>query len=1709
MARGRGGKRTRSATRDEEEEYYDVGDPHLQETKTLIRRMTLAEFNLFRRNSEVNQNNIEQIYIDYNNAVAETINDNGDERHLQMLLEHKNAVDRMFSYIKNLEAIKHHMDEFDAGKLSTHGFEDLKNMIKQIRNIQQEFPSVTNRHQPIIGKYNHIETVINQINAERSTRRPQSPPRVSTPIIELLSNSGNNTDQPNQFPPLWTNHIRWNPRPGAVRIQPKQIHKFSGDPIDYHKFREDIEHYIINNPEIDGAKNKLKEIQDLLPLNHRYLLNRIDRSNPKMEDIIQTLDRHYGGRHQIIPALTRKIQGAPFLSTRPQLKDYEGLLEVVISVVDTLKLTNLTSEDFHLATYVMYKIDEIHHQHIGNEYELNLNDIEEYLRRGLTRKQALTARMDTNPYIMRDRQRNATTRRPNNIMINTNASTCLFRDGEHQTEDCKLTSDERRQFLISNRLCFKCGLEGHNSRECTTTVRCRGCNRNHATYLCYQRSNQQRRTESVNATSPSPSTSTTSHTQSTSQPSLLTQNGRSIHKTLTTVINGRAVRVVFDEGASSSFISTELANEWKLNRYRAEPICMDTLSINKPTMTGHVMVKIEMQTWDGNRKKLEFRLNDKINKLHFECIPHEQQQRIKQLNIDYHDEQRPVEMLIGLDNINQLQLTEERRLNKDVIAKRTTIGWVVFGAANTSNILLNVGQTSTIESALDVDMDIEDKIAMEKFLDDYCNSDCVKYDPAIKRYEVKLPFIPNVKVDTNFEAAKRQIIGMVKKMTDERRKQYQTLIDDMERDDIIGKTEVNPHEGYHMPHFVITRNDKNTTKMRMVFNASNGSKPLNKAIFKGVTSWHIIRSLLFFRLQSIAVISDIKAAFHNIVIQEVHRQFVKFLWVEPTDQLVCYRFNRLPFGLSSSPFILYAVIVHHLKKYQNRYPQTVYAIKNGLYVDDLIMSARNPLEVQLFKDQSQEIFADASMELRKWRSSEPTLNKKWNDGLAENKVLGIEWSEDDRMKVMIPEFDETDKITKRLLLSYHASIYDPFGFVLASTLKLKILIHKVWTGGFDWDDELDTNLLKEAKLVIKDIKKLNSFSFQRKIFDQQTDEFDLWIFVDANKNAIGAACYLTNGSTGSLIYAKSKLIKPRKIVSSELLALTMGANISQTLADLLKPKEIVLFSDSLDNVKRLDEDINRYPYPVAVHLFNIKSKVATIQHVNGKKNPADAFTRGVTIDELEKLHRLNIQDIVNDPPSLMMLQTNHNDKKPKHDYDVSKFDLEAKRTYEQWIELVQQQSAEWKKSIIDNEDELTILIKLNQQQFIDESFKTKYTLFFDDQGIARCLTRLEHAEMDYDEKYPIVLPRCEFTKSFLENVHQRDEHGSVAYSLANVRMKYFVPRARQMLIKIKNRCQKCRQMTTKPLKVFWGNPPGERVNRSYPFENIGVDLFELRTQPKTTGMIFTCCVTRAVHFEVLEKLSAEGLCDAFMIFASLHRTPSVVYSDNGTNLKRLGNMLNEAFMVLKQKFQWRFITPAAPFRGGFYEALIKSMKRGFYSIVWRKEVKSNDVRIILYRIQALMNARPLVNNESHILTPNHLVYGHNTRETMVPPRKGVTPGNLVRYWRGTQRLVNAAWKTYKDVYLKGLRTYHQNNRHYEQVRVGDHVLVVDERLPVSLWKVGRVVDRIADKRGVVRTYKVEVDGRELERPAQKIAPLESSFEDGGGNGANANASCHL
>ena len=60
-------------------------------------------------------------------------------------------------------------------------------------------------------------------------------------------------------------------------------------------------------------------------------------------------------------------------------------------------------------------------------------------------------------------------------------------------------------------------------------------------------------------------------------------------------------------------------------------------------------------------------------------------------------------------------------------------------------------------------------------------------------------------------------------------------------------------------------------------------------------------------MNPIALISDIQQAFHNIKIDESHRDVLQFSWYDDIlndgPNLIAYRFARLLFGLTSSPFV--------------------------------------------------------------------------------------------------------------------------------------------------------------------------------------------------------------------------------------------------------------------------------------------------------------------------------------------------------------------------------------------------------------------------------------------------------------------------------------------------------------------------------------------------------------------------------------------------------------------------------------------------------------------------------------------------------------------------------------------------------------------------------------------------------------------------------------
>ena len=70
------------------------------------------------------------------------------------------------------------------------------------------------------------------------------------------------------------------------------------------------------------------------------------------------------------------------------------------------------------------------------------------------------------------------------------------------------------------------------------------------------------------------------------------------------------------------------------------------------------------------------------------------------------------------------------------------------------------------------------------------------------------------------------------------------------------------------------------------------------------------------------------------------RDALRFLWVDnpltTSPNIITYRFARVVFGVSSSPYLLNSTIQHHLMQYSSLQPDIVTKLLESFYVDDLV-----------------------------------------------------------------------------------------------------------------------------------------------------------------------------------------------------------------------------------------------------------------------------------------------------------------------------------------------------------------------------------------------------------------------------------------------------------------------------------------------------------------------------------------------------------------------------------------------------------------------------------------------------------------------------------------------------------------------------------------------------------------------------------------------------
>ncbi len=426
-------------------------------------------------------------------------------------------------------------------------------------------------------------------------------------------------------------------------------------------------------------------------------------------------------------------------------------------------------------------------------------------------------------------------------------------------------------------------------------------------------------------------------------------------------------------------------------------------------------------------------------------------------------------------------------------------------------------------------------------------------------------------------------------------------------------------------------------------------------------------------------------------------------------------------------------------------------------------------------------------------------------------------------------------------------------------------------------------------------------------------------------------------------------------------------------------------------------------------------------------------------------------------------------------------------------------------------------------------WKKQFDLFQDDHEIWRCGGRIQNADLPFSAKHPALLAKDHFlTALIVRRAHERVFHSGVKATLTELRSQFWIVRGRSFVRQILGRCTVCKRFEGRPYHA--PNPPPLpvfRVDESPPFTYTGVDFagpLHVKeandTSSKVWISLFTCCVTRAVHLDLVQDLSAPSFLRCLKRFTARRGIPTKMVCDNGKTFKATAKILHSIVShgevqryVTGLGIKWVFNLPKAPWWGGVFERLIRSTKRCLRKIIGQARFAYDELLTAIVEVEAVLNSRPLsyvsMDDIEEPLTPSHLLIGR--RILSLPDHLcggaedddgdiGIGPEVLTKRARHLNNVLNRFWARWRKEYLLELRETHRHHRGHtcpSPVAVDDVVIVHSAARPRNFWKLGRVKELLTGRDGRVRGAVLQVAGNgrqatQLYRPVQLLYPLEVS-----------------
>ena len=994
-----------------------------------------------------------------------------------------------------------------------------------------------------------------------------------------------------------------------VTMKPKlpriELPKFNGDVTKFCSFWESFESSVDRNPNLSTI-DKFNYLKALLEGSAARSVQGLALTEANYAAATDILKERFGRKQQIISGHMDDLLKIPSCSG-DRTAHLRLVYDKVHANVRGLEALGILANQYgsFLIPVVMAKLPADVRLQIARVTTKDIWEIDELLQVLRTEVEAREISEGVKVHEMRSSttspNQHRSTRNTSFSMVtrdtgNSNVA-CVYCRESHYSASCpKVTTvSARREILSKEGRCFACLMKGHRANECQSHRKCRKCGRKHHQSLCEQHPPAQpAENNNSKETLPPTTTSTVAKTKN----DILLQTARS--RAYTSDNKLVPVRILLDSGSQRSYITNSLKTRLKLVPLRQERLALNTFGNTGCKREDCDLIAVTLQGRRGEDIEIQVLSFPVI------CSPLQTAVVVDQYphlrNLDLADEDTDegrsdsIDILIGTDYYWQVVIGDIIRGDSGPVALNSHFGWLVSGPTKPLSVNYTV---STLIIEGDGNLEYSDN-QLTQDLSRFWDTEAIgifeskqkmidPFPPGLVfdwegcRYQVTLPWKSDTRPLSDCHAlCVGRLNQLYKRLMkgESILKEYDEVFRKQLEDGIIERV---PHSeeglsGRHfLPHHGVIREDKETTKLRVVFDGSakDGVKDLslNDCLEKGPnTTPHIFDILLKFRSYPIGIVADVEKAFHQIVVSPKDRNMLRFLWFDDigkqNPQIIQYQFCRLVFGLTPSPAILNETIHHHVTRYLLTEPVIAEILASGFYVDDFTSGAQTVEEGFNIYQKARYLMKQGGFNLRKWRTNSKNLQQKINLMQGESsesqevRLLGVKWNtERDEFQFDFKEVTNFVKLlppTKRSVLRISAKMFDPLGLLSPFIIGAKILFQVLCKSKQDWDSILDGHLLRQWKQLTEEFEAVSEISIPRCYFHLEQHSIisqQLHGFSDASVRAYAAVVYLRteyeNGHVSVCLISSKTRVAPLKEQTIPRLEL-LGATILSRLVSCIR-----------------------------------------------------------------------------------------------------------------------------------------------------------------------------------------------------------------------------------------------------------------------------------------------------------------------------------------------------------------------------------------------------------------------------------------------------------------------------------------------------------------------------------------------------------------------------